>query len=200
MLFVMNTHLTMAIPTRSLLLLFLMLLIMPLHVVQADDQLFTDTLQLAEQGDGEAQFSLGLMYDTGDRVERNPEQAVHWFKKAAEAGIAGACLYLGMKYAFGAGVNQDRAEAKYWYEQAAVGGWPQAAFLLGSLYLDSPATDQVRGCAWLGIAAEQGYPGAEQARQQECSGLNDKIAQKTKKLGKQLKEQIYPGDTTSATE
>ncbi len=185
---------------RLFLLLFLILHIIQPHPLQANDQLFTDTLQLAEQGDEEAQFSLGLMYDTGNLVERNPEQAVHWFKKAAKAGVAGACLYLGMKYAFGAGVNQDRAKAQHWYEQAAVQGWPQAAFLLGSLYLDSPATDKVRGCAWLGIAAEQGYPGAKLARQQGCFNLSDKTAQKTKKLSKQLKEQIYPADTSSATE
>jgi TPR repeat protein len=186
-------------PSVSLLLLFLLLLIVHPYPLQADDQLFTDTLQLARQGDPEAQFSLGLLYDTGGRDERNSEQAVYWFKKAAQAGVAGACLYLGMKYEFGAGINQDRKKAYHWYEQAALQGWPQAAFMLGSLYLRSSPADQVRGCTWLSLAAEQGYPGAEQARQQACSNLNTKTARKTKKLRKQLREQIYPVDTPSTT-
>ena len=56
--------------------------------------------------------TLRLAYDTGNLVQRNPEQAVHWFKKAATADIAGACLYLGMKYAFGAGINQNKNKAE----------------------------------------------------------------------------------------
>lgn len=184
----------------SPLLLFLILLIMHPLSLRADDQLFTDTLQLAKQGDPEAQFSLGLLYDTGGRGKRNPEQAVYWFKKAAAAGVAGACLYLGMKYEFGAGVTQNKKKAYHWYEQAALQGWAQAAFMLGSLYLRSSPADQVRGCSWLGIAAEQGYPAAEQARQQACSNLNTKTARKAKKLGKQLRDRIYWAETSSATE
>lgn len=183
----------------SLLLLSLMLMLIQPHPVLADEQLVADTLQLAGQGDKEAQFSLGLMYDTGNLVERNPEQAVHWFKKAAAAGVAGACLYLGMKYAFGAGVKQDRQKAQHWYEQAAFQGWPQAAFLLGSLYLDLPAVDQIRGCAWLAIAAEQEYPGAEKIRQQECSNLSDKIAGKTEKFRTGIRQKIYPTGDPSTT-
>jgi len=187
-------------PSGSLLLLFLTLLIMHSLPLRADEQLFTDTLQLARQGDPEAHFSLGLLFDTGGRDERNSEQAVYWFKKAAAAGVAGACLYLGMKYEFGAGVSQDRKKACHWYEQAAFQGWPQAAFMLGSLYLRSSPADQVRGCSWLRIATEQGYPGAEQARQQACSNLNTKTVRKANKLRKQLRDRIYPADTTPATE
>jgi len=173
-----------------LFLLFLLVTLFQPHFVRAGEQLFNDTLQLAEQGDGEAQFSLGLMYDTGNQVKRNPEQAVHWFIKAAAAGIAGACLYLGMKYAFGAGINQNRNKALHWYKKAALQGWPQAAFLLGTLYLDSPAADQVKGCAWLVIAQKGGYPGAVQIRQLNCDGLSDKTTSKIKNLSKRLEQKI----------
>lgn len=181
------------------LLLFILLIVHP-HPLRADNQLFLDTLQLAEQGDKEAQFSLGLLYDTGSHNQRNPEQAVYWFTKAAAAGVAGACLYLGMKYEFGAGVSQNRKKARHWYEQAALQGWPQAAFMLGSLYLRADPVDLVHGCTWLEIAAEQEYPGAEQARQQACFNLNKGTARKVHKLRKQLRKRIYPTDTTSASE
>ena len=64
-------------------LLLLILLLMQPSFIWAD-QLLIDTQQLAEQGDGEAQFSMGLRYDTGDGVERDPKQAVKWFSKATE--------------------------------------------------------------------------------------------------------------------
>ncbi len=172
------------------LMLFLMVVLIQAHFVQADGQLYNDTLLLAEQGDGEAQFSLGLMYDTGNQVERNPKQAIHWFKKAARAGIAGACLYLGMKYAFGAGIKQNKNKALHWYRQAALQGWPQAAFLLGTLYLESPAADPVKGCAWLAIAQERGYPGAGQVRQLKCSILGEQTTAAIKNLQTRLNRKI----------
>ncbi len=180
-----------------LLLLPLLLLVPP--SVQAAEELVSDTMQLARQGDREAQFSLGLMYDTGNMVERDPEQAVFWFKKAATAGVAGACLYLGMKYAFGAGVKQDRAKAEHWYERAALQGWPQAAFLLGSLYLNTGDVDRVRGCAWLQIAAGGGYPGAEESRRQLCSGMGEAEAGQAEKLHSTIMQQIYPAEGPSTT-
>ena len=146
---------------------FLLLLVQPLPV-RAADQLTAEILQLARQGDPEAQFSIGLRYDTGDGIERNPQEAAAWFKKAAAAGVAGACLYLGMKYEFGAGLARDPARAIHWYEQAAQQGWPQAAFLLGTLYLKSSPAEREKGCGWLRTAAAQGYPGAAEAQQGAC--------------------------------
>ncbi len=158
----------MGIILRLSLLIPVLLLLHP-YPLQAEDRLVTSTFQLAKQGDGEAQFSLGLMYDTGDRLERDPKQAVYWFTKAAASGITGAWLYLGMKYNFGSGVAPDKEKAIYWYEKAAGKGWPKAAYLLGNLYLTSRPLDQTRGCTWLNIAAKQDYPGAKQAVQQKCS-------------------------------
>jgi TPR repeat protein len=163
--------------------------------LQADDQLadnqLTDRIrQLAEQGDREAQFSMGLRYDLGDGVERDPELAAQWFAKAAAAGVNGACLYLGMKYEFGAGVKQDKNEAVRWYEEAAVQGWPQAAFLLGSLYLSLPTPETVRGCAWLSIADDQGYPGAERAQRERCSALDRDAEQEVTALVRRLEERM----------
>ncbi len=145
------------------------------HHARANEQLVSEILQLASQGDRQAQFSMGLRYDTGDGVERDPQQAAAWFKKAASAGLAGACLYLGMKYEFGAGVSRDTTRAIYWYEQAAIQGWPQAAFLVGTLYLKSSPPVLKKGCDWLRAAAAQDYPGAEEAQQQAaCPGFPER--------------------------
>ena len=45
---------------------------------------------LAEQGDAEAQRSLGWMYDTGHGVPRDKTQATQWYLKSAEQGNARA--------------------------------------------------------------------------------------------------------------
>lgn len=39
---------------------------------------------LAEQGSADAQYNVGVMYENGDGVEKSDEEAVKWFRKAAE--------------------------------------------------------------------------------------------------------------------
>jgi len=135
----------------------------------AADTLVEDIRLLAQQGDGESQFSLGLMYDSGDRVQRDPQRAFYWLTRAADSGITGARLYLGMKYQYGVGVQPDTNKAIRCYEEAAVRGWAQAAFLLGELYLSLEPRRLQEGCYWLKIAAGQDYPGADQTYRRMCS-------------------------------
>jgi TPR repeat protein len=47
-------------------------------------------LQKAEGGDAEAQFRLGLAYDTGIGVKRDCSRAADWYRKAANSGNPGA--------------------------------------------------------------------------------------------------------------
>ena len=39
---------------------------------------------LAEQGSADAQYNVGVMYENGDGAEKSDEEAVKWFRKAAE--------------------------------------------------------------------------------------------------------------------
>ena len=57
---------------------------------------FKETLQAAEQGNADAQFNLGVMYDTGQGVRQDYAQAVQWYRKAAEQGLADAQYNLGV--------------------------------------------------------------------------------------------------------
>ena len=45
-----------------------------------------ETMVLAEQGDVDAQYNLGLYYQYGRGVEQNSKKAVEWYAKAAEQG------------------------------------------------------------------------------------------------------------------
>ena len=42
---------------------------------------------LAKQGDADAQYNLGIMYDKGQGVPQNYKTAVKWWKRAAEQGF-----------------------------------------------------------------------------------------------------------------
>ena len=54
--------------------------------------------QAADQGDAEAQYNLGLMYDNGEGVLQDDAEAVKWYRLAAEQGRADAQLLLGNMY------------------------------------------------------------------------------------------------------
>jgi uncharacterized protein len=73
----------------------------------------------AEQGDAEAQYSLGLMYDNSKGVPKDDAQAAIWYRKAAEQGDANAQVALGEMYASGEGVPQDYGQAHMWFNLAA---------------------------------------------------------------------------------
>ena len=61
----------------------------------------------AEQGNADAQSSLGLMYRKGDGVPQDYKTALKWYRLAAEQGYARAQSNLGVMYAEGKGVPQD---------------------------------------------------------------------------------------------
>lgn len=77
---------------------------------------------LAEHGNMEAQFNLGVMYRQGQGVAPDDKQAVAWWTKAAEQGHTEAQDNLGLRYARGQGVAQDWIQAYKWFTIAAAGG------------------------------------------------------------------------------
>lgn len=72
---------------------------------------------IAEQGDAQAQFRLGMMYRKGVGVAKNCEKAFKWLKKAAEQGHSNAQILLGTMYDSGEGVEQNEQEALKWYKK-----------------------------------------------------------------------------------
>ena len=62
-----------------------------LQALQTLNELSLDELRaLAEQGDAEAQFSLGIMYDSGRGVPQDATEAIRWYRLAADQGFADA--------------------------------------------------------------------------------------------------------------
>lgn len=62
---------------------------------------------LAEQGNADAQFNLGLMYFNGTGVQQDDQAALKWFRLAADQGDAFAQFALGNMYFMGRGVSAN---------------------------------------------------------------------------------------------
>src|SRR5260370_20495292 len=88
----------------------------------------------ADQGDAQAQFYVGWMYNNGQGVQQDHTQAVLWYRKAADQGDARAQCNLGLMYNNGQGVQQDHTQAALWYRKAADQGVAQAQNNLGFMY------------------------------------------------------------------
>jgi len=68
----------------------------------------------ADQGNAEAQNSIGLMYLKGQGVPQNYTEAMRWYRRAANQGLPEARHNIGYLYAHGLGVSQDCAVATEW--------------------------------------------------------------------------------------
>ena len=82
---------------------------------------------LAESGDAQAQFQLGLMYRMGTApIEQDNQAALNWFQLSAKQGFGPAQLYLGTMYFFGQGVPQDYETAHMWTNISIATEWESA--------------------------------------------------------------------------
>lgn len=131
----------------------------------------------AEQGDADAQFNLGVRYDTGEGVLQDHQQAVKWYRKAAEQGDALAQYNLGTKYDAGQGVLQDYKQAAEWWSKAAEQGHAKAQNNLGRMYENGKVPppeylgftygeeqDPVKAHMYYNIAAANGHSKAAGSR------------------------------------
>ena len=75
--------------------------------------------KLAEQGDSNAQYWLGLMHQSGSGVKQDYVAAKELFEKAAKQGELGAQMQLAELYLLGHGVEQDNVRAHMWFSIAA---------------------------------------------------------------------------------
>lgn len=118
---------------------------------------------LAEEGDAQAQYYLGIMYTNGEGVPEDDRQAVYWFQKSARQGNSQSQYHLGILYANGAGVPEDDPQAVYWFRKSAKQGDARAQFNLGVMYEfgEGVPKDDRQAVYWYRQAAEQGHARAQ---------------------------------------
>jgi TPR repeat protein len=110
---------------------------------------------LAEAGDVESQYGLGMMYGNGFGVPMDDALAIKWYGMAAEKGHSGAQCNLAVMHQNGWGVPQSEEEAVRLFTLAAEQGVSEAMVALGRHFaMDfSEAYDPVQAYKWFSLAA-----------------------------------------------
>ena len=113
----------------------------------------------AEKGHQEAQHRAGRLFFKAAKFE----EAVKWYRKAAEQGDTQAQRNLGIMYSSGSGVVKDEAEAVKWWRKAGEKGDATAQRGLGGSYANGRGIpkDETEAVKWWRKAAEQGETQAQ---------------------------------------
>lgn len=124
---------------------------------------------LANAGNPQAQYRLGLLHYHGQGVPEDERLAISLWKKAASQGSAEAMFQIGNAFLLGTQAaklvaDPDR-EAATWYFQAASRGLSEAQYMLGHLFLAGKGVAENRREAinWFRKAASQGHDEAKKA-------------------------------------
>lgn len=118
---------------------------------------------LADGGNAEAAYHLGMMRHLGIGGAKDDKAAFELFKKAAEAGDPLAAYKLGDYYAKpdNGQAEPDKAEALRLKTIAAEAGYALAQYDVAKMHFDAEETDAA--LEWLLRAAQQGQPDALRA-------------------------------------
>ncbi|MFO0993700.1 MAG: hypothetical protein U1E67_17400 [Hyphomicrobiales bacterium] len=96
---------------------------------------FEKRLKLASVGDEDAQLSVGVAYETGDKAKTSKTEAAKWYRLAADQGNIEAKFRLARLLQEGeGGVKKDLKAAVALYQEAAEGGNIEAQNWLGYSY------------------------------------------------------------------
>jgi TPR repeat protein len=114
-------------------------------------------------GDTAAQLRLGIAFEFGQGVDKNLDEAIHWYRIAADRGDPVAQTNLAYLFETGGNGSANPPEAAKWYLRAAVSGFARAEFNLGILYLLGTGVERSdeEAARWIREAADAGCPKAE---------------------------------------
>ena len=126
----------------------------------------------AEKGVPEVQFWLGVAFEQNLWFGvTDKQEALKWYKRAAEGGQPDAENELGVHYQDGDGVEQSYVQAAYWFRKAAehvpnLGGAGQGRNNLGILYEQGNGVpkDYVEAYMWFSLAGNDSSTASIQQR------------------------------------
>lgn len=96
---------------------------------------YQELFEGAQAGDAHCQLQWAARLATGDGVEKNLEEAIKWYRLAADQEEHDGYYNLALMYLFGEGVEQSQAEAVSLLGKAAILGSTSAHMILGDAYL-----------------------------------------------------------------
>lgn len=115
-----------------------------------------ELLSKAEHDHPDAQFQLGKLYQSGEGVIRDYDEAEKWYAKAAENGHMEAQRYMGMNCQYAILGRRDKKAAEKWFRMAAMQGEELAQLELAKICMernDQQGYDEA--LYWLQEAAEK---------------------------------------------
>jgi len=146
----------------------------------------------ATRGEADAQFSLGFCYANGAGVDKDEEEAVRWYRKAAEQGHAFAQCDLGLCYGSGVGIAKNEQEAARWCRKAAEQGDPRAQFYLGICYKHGKGVQKsfAEAYKWFNVAAAQGDENAARSRDELENKMSESDISRAQRLSTEFVERL----------
>ena len=117
-------------------------------------------LPLAEKGFAKAQLLVGDCYANGQGVFMDTEEAVKWYRSAADQDLPEAQHRMFVCCRDGIGGERNSANAAKWCRKAADAGLEEAMFDMGMLYVTGSGVEQNAKNAfrWFRKGAERGHP------------------------------------------
>jgi uncharacterized protein len=139
-------------------LAFSCLLIFSVPATASDADTFNAMVALANKGNAEAQYHVGMMHNNGIGTQKDPKQAFEWFQKSTASGDPLGAYKLGCYYdGQGAGVvTSDSTEALKYKLVAAKAGYALAQHDVAGLYDRQGNSEEA--LKWWKMAGDQGYP------------------------------------------
>ena len=118
-------------------------------------------LPLANAGYARAQLYIGDCYANGLGVFLDKEEAVKWYRKAADQDMPEAQHRMFVCCGDGAGIERNLSNAVKWCRKAAEAGLEEAIYDMGMIYVEGRGVECNAKSAfkWFRKGAERGHPG-----------------------------------------
>ena len=120
---------------------------------------------LARDGNAEAQYRLGWLYENGLGTEQNPFITAQWYRQAAAQGHSSAQYKLGKMSFLGWGMPRDDIKAASYFLEAANKGHAKAQYSMAILFQIGRGVpkDLRKARYWFGRAKANGFVGPNKA-------------------------------------
>ncbi|RDH83713.1 MAG: hypothetical protein DIZ80_06115 [endosymbiont of Galathealinum brachiosum] len=156
---------------------------MPIYFSDVSAGIFRFQIKLAEQGNPEAQYKVGEMFEMGTGVSKDAQKAQVWFEKAAAQGHKKSgykLLYLEIQ---SNGLNDFTKSQLGKLRQEAASGSANAQYFLGKMYSAGVGVPKSLNNAltWLNKATFNGVPEAEHEAisvEEELARIREREAKK----------------------
>ncbi len=111
---------------------------------------FNHQFALAKEGNAQAMYEVGQMYELGMGTATSHAEALGWYRAAADQGHGAASYQMGYAYYWGKGVERDRRQAFNWFERAANAGNQAAMPYLSKMYAlgQGIGQDKAKAAEW----------------------------------------------------